>query len=324
MRWLTCLAMLVAVCPAAVAAETRGVRILTTGPDAEGAFGGAIVISAPAEPGGEPRVEVVPSPPHLGTSLPPGPAGPPVMKKITFLGVVTSPVGETLGEQLSLPPGAGLVVEFVEPGSPAAKAGLRMHDVLVRLDDQWLINQPQLAVLVRMRGPGDKVTLTIRRQAAEQTVPVELAQTERLVAGRPGYAAWPTLGAPHLSARRVTELLSNPETPVVWPHAVVGQPHGAGGVVLVPGGSATAAMVSMSMSDGEHTLEVTCRDGVKHLVARDAKGTVLFDGPIQTDEQLQAVPEAIRRKLDGVTVLIQTSVDTSDAAPQAAPREGEK
>ena len=67
--------------------------------------------------------------------------------------------------------------------------------------------------------------------------------------------------------------------------------HGA----LSPGITATTA--TTCFADGEHTLTITVTDGKKHLVAKDKHGKTLFDGPINTDEELKAVPEAIRDKL---------------------------
>jgi hypothetical protein len=59
----------------------------------------------------------------------------PRMEKAAFLGVATSPAPDTLRAQLDLPRGVGLVVDFVEKDSPAEAAGLKVHDVLEKLDD---------------------------------------------------------------------------------------------------------------------------------------------------------------------------------------------
>jgi len=48
-----------------------------------------------------------------------------------WLGLMCHPVPATLGTQLSLPEGQGLVVEKVLPETPAAKASVQRHDVLV-------------------------------------------------------------------------------------------------------------------------------------------------------------------------------------------------
>ena len=64
-----------------------------------------------------------PAPPH--PPRPPGhhEKGPRV--PVTYLGVETSQVPDVVSEQLGLAKGLGLVVEYVEPNSPAASAGVQ-------------------------------------------------------------------------------------------------------------------------------------------------------------------------------------------------------
>ncbi|MBK8091629.1 MAG: PDZ domain-containing protein [Verrucomicrobiaceae bacterium] len=70
-------------------------------------------------------------------------------KAVAYLGVLTRDVPEELRTQFSLAEGFGLLVEDVMPGSPAATAGLKHHDVLLKLADQQLVNAEQLLTLVR-------------------------------------------------------------------------------------------------------------------------------------------------------------------------------
>lgn len=49
-----------------------------------------------------------------------------------WIGVGCSPATETLRSQLKLDTGVGLVVDHVVPGSPADKAGLKVHDLLLK------------------------------------------------------------------------------------------------------------------------------------------------------------------------------------------------
>ena len=53
----------------------------------------------------------------------------------SLLDSLADPVTGALREQLNLPKGFGLVVDFVAKDSPAEAAGLKVHDVLTRLDD---------------------------------------------------------------------------------------------------------------------------------------------------------------------------------------------
>ena len=62
-------------------------------------------------------------------------------ESVTFLGVETAPVSPTLTAQLGLSEGTGLIVNHVVPDGPAAGA-LKPHDILVKLDDQILIEHP--------------------------------------------------------------------------------------------------------------------------------------------------------------------------------------
>jgi hypothetical protein len=96
--------------------------------------------------------------------------------KAAYLGIATSPAPPVLRKQLKLGEGMGLVVDFVEPGSPAQAAGVQPYDVAVRLNDQILINGPQLAVLVRTFDPGAEVTLTVIREGRETPLKVKLVE----------------------------------------------------------------------------------------------------------------------------------------------------
>ncbi|MFX3681283.1 MAG: hypothetical protein ACN6I3_00005, partial [bacterium] len=66
----------------------------------------------------------------------------------TFLGVETTRVGSTLGAQLGLDRGIGLVVARVVPDTGAA-AALEKHDLLLKFEDQLLVTPDQLGVLVK-------------------------------------------------------------------------------------------------------------------------------------------------------------------------------
>jgi membrane-associated protease RseP (regulator of RpoE activity) len=84
---------------------------------------------------------------------------------VAYLGIVVEPLHPALITHLpeTLVDGQGVLVSQVVPGSPAAKAGLMPHDILVTYDDQKLFSPEQLIKLVRADKVGRDVNVeTVR------------------------------------------------------------------------------------------------------------------------------------------------------------------
>jgi hypothetical protein len=76
----------------------------------------------------------------------------------------------------SLPPGIGFTVTAVEKDGPAAAADLKEFDLLWKLGDQMLVNEGQLATLLRLSKPGDEVELSIFRAGKPMAVTLKLGE----------------------------------------------------------------------------------------------------------------------------------------------------
>src|SRR5277367_1581568 len=96
-------------------------------------------------------------------------------REVTWLGLSTEEASEALASQLGLKPGQGLLVDFVAPDSPAAKAGIQKFDVIEQLGDQTLVDPVQLRKLVQMQKEGDAIKLTLYRGGKKQTTSATLA-----------------------------------------------------------------------------------------------------------------------------------------------------
>jgi serine protease Do len=55
---------------------------------------------------------------------------------------------------------------------------------------------------------------------------------------------------------------------------------------------------AMFFDDGAGRLEISFKDGKKQLKARDAKGDVVFNGPVETPEDRKALPADVRARLE--------------------------
>lgn len=99
-------------------------------------------------------------PSSLQPVTPPQSAQQAATEQITWLGVALGEVPPALSAQLGalIPAGQGVMIEAVDADSPAAKAGLQRHDILLAMDDQELYSAQQLSALVKAAKPGSQVT----------------------------------------------------------------------------------------------------------------------------------------------------------------------
>jgi serine protease Do len=89
------------------------------------------------------------------------------------LGVRVQDLGETLRDQLSLKENEGVLVTEVKPASVAEKAGLKEHDILVKLEgkavtDRWQFRADILAALGK-----PEFELELLRGGKRQTIKVK-------------------------------------------------------------------------------------------------------------------------------------------------------
>ena len=221
-------------------------------------------------------------------------------ENVTFLGVETSPVSPTLVAQLGLTEGYGLVINQVVPDSPAAGA-LKPHDILLKLDDQLLIEQRQLAVLIRNHKENDEVTLTYLRGGKQATAKVKLAKHEvpKMSAlpfpggdGAFGYAfgngasPFDVQVLPRIEVQggadvdRLLGLMNAGGGPGQHRMNIIGAPGDVGNrsvsVTVNTGNS------HINLDDDQGSLDLTIKDGRKELVAKNAKGDQVFAGPVNT------------------------------------------
>jgi 2-alkenal reductase len=91
-----------------------------------------------------------------------------------YIGIQYAPLSPRAAVALGLPPAAGIQISAVVPGSPASGAGLRVNDVITKLNDQQIDQQHALQSLLLRFRPGEKVRLTIIRGSETTTIELTL------------------------------------------------------------------------------------------------------------------------------------------------------
>ncbi len=290
------------------------------------------------------------------------PSGPPdrheKMPKVpvTFLGVETSEVPGVVSEQLGLPKGFGLVVDYVVPDGPAAAAGVQQNDIIKMLNDQILIDPNQLSKLVRSFSEGTTVTLTVLRKGQEQKIPVKLTKKEvhehdswlprhrhgrdwnfndlgdlgdqmRALKERLGDAQHDVIRDAVMTAHQAARHARDNARRAMDEVRILSNDDGALKTTKIDIGK---AHIVFSDDKGEMKLETV--DGKKLLTANDPQGKLLFSGPVETKEDVDKLPPEIRQRyeklqqnhLPGVTPRVDADEDESaddDEEDEAPPME---
>lgn len=94
----------------------------------------------------------------------------------TFLGVILSPLTPQIAEQFGIAAQGGAIVLEVEPGSPAAEAGLRPGDVIVAVDGRPVDAVEQVLAALRRSRAGDRLPLTVVRGGQRREVAATLEE----------------------------------------------------------------------------------------------------------------------------------------------------
>ncbi len=292
-------------------------------------------VPPPGAPGGQ---NAPPNPPSPHDKMPKVP--------VTFLGVETSSVPRVVSEQLGLPKGFGLVVDYVVKDGPAAAGGVQQNDILKMLNDQILMEPDQLAKLVRSYSEGTTVTLTVLRKGAEMKLTVKLAKRDvparRDMMGFDKHMRFDqdfgqvgeqmrdqmreqmkdqmenlreqlgdTKGMIHDAvehAREEVRRARDEARQAARQYRVVGRD---GDILRRTRIDLDKAQIVYSDADGEMRVETV--DGKKMLTAKDPQGRLVFSGPIEKQEDIDKIPPDVRKRYDKLE-----QKDLSAAIPSVA------
>ncbi|MFM8890426.1 MAG: S1C family serine protease [Planctomycetia bacterium] len=246
----------------------------------------------------DPPAEEKPQRPRVEQIQPPaGGEDDQAVRPPAYLGVTTGAVPDEVRAHLELPEDAGLVVTKVVEGSPAAKAGLEPHDILLEFDGQEVGSPLEFAEMVERAEVGRRITLSIVRRGKKRQVHIV---PERRPAGvaADGAALAPAIG--------------NLPLPPGLPPAIQQQAQAAMAQALAGGaGAGSSVQIRTSVtngvaestaiaSDAEGTVEIRVNGPKKNVSIRDADGKDVYSGPLVKEADFDRIPEAWRDRVQNL------------------------
>ena len=236
-----------------------------------------------------------------------------------YLGVVAERVPEMLASHLGLENGAGIVLRAVMPDGPAAKAGLRIHDVITRLAGQPVGSSDDLTNHINTRQPGDVIKLDLIRGGKPQEVDVTLGNRPAELAGMEIHPLDQLNldGIPNHFADRVRKMIEGnlgemkldfgqgihdvpPEIDQAMREMQDRMRKAAEGMPIpeIRGGVQINQGATLRMMDNDGSIEIKSNDGGKEITVRDPQGKVTWTGPWDTEQDKAGAPEDIRRRVE--------------------------
>jgi S1-C subfamily serine protease len=102
-----------------------------------------------------------------------------------YLGVTIQAVTSDMAANLGLKDVRGVIVNNIERGSPAERAGLKQGDVITVINGVQIEDGNGLRNIVASAGPGAEVTMTVLRDGREQQMRATLGELTNQTTSRP-------------------------------------------------------------------------------------------------------------------------------------------
>ncbi len=99
-----------------------------------------------------------------------------------YLGVKPDDVDSDIAKALDLPTSKGVIVSEVTKGSPAEKAGVKVQDVILKLNDRAVSNRQQLITVAERLNIGESYPLVVLRDGKEVQLNIVAAEFPEHVA----------------------------------------------------------------------------------------------------------------------------------------------
>jgi len=238
-------------------------------------------------------------------------------KRVAVIGLGGGSCSKTLSVQLGLADGVGLTIFYVVPNSPADKAGLMAHDVMVSFAGEPVGSQKELKKWISKYQPGDEVVVRYLHQGKVVERKVTLGDRSSMSVGRRGAGTVPEVNTPWMfkglgaqiskedrlrieakmrqHMQQLQQQLKN-QGKLQLQFQGVSNPK-ANQKMKMEGRVVMNAHSSITMSDQDGSVTMNSVEGKKQIVVRDENNKIIFEGPYDTAQDKASIPESISERL---------------------------
>jgi hypothetical protein len=182
-----------------------------------------------------------------------------------------------------------------------------VHDVLVFLDGQALLRPDHLAALVAAAGPEAPLVLEVRRGGRQLSVSLNSSRLSGSASVPPQPGAPAALAEPPPGAAPI------PTTqPTIGPVAAA-----PSAPFVPPPGARRLGPDAVLLEEGDYWLKVY-RAADTCLMARDARGWLVFNGPISTPQQRSLIPRRVRDRVAQLELMLDSVASPPTTPPPPA------
>lgn len=228
-----------------------------------------------------------------------------------WLGVFSQEADEALAAQLGIE--GGVVLRFVAEGSPAADAGLKVHDVISAMDGEAIRSQVDLRETVLEHEPNSEVKMDVVSGGVKKEVLVTLGERPVDVPQVPG--GDPMEKFPELR-RQMREFNPGGKFEKQMEEQLKMMEEQLKMLELQPGFGGLEELLndlpkdgpridiqqtgSVKLMDEQGSVSMKMRDGGSEVEVHDKEGNLLYAGPWDTPQDKAAVEPEIRERIESL------------------------
>lgn len=208
-----------------------------------------------------------------------------------YLGVILTEICPEVRAQTTLREGEGLMIGRVAADSPAAGLGLMHYDILTRFNDQWIMSPAQFVTLVENSGPEAEVEITYLRRGEQMKSRVKLGKSPAM----PVPAEKVTPLPEEMLTSVIRTLRDNPAALEAVHRMLNGD---APGPMPPPAGPSSNQGSRLTLRDESGVVQLITIGTSEQLSVWDKEGKLIFQGPCDTPEQWNALPEKLKIRVE--------------------------